>query len=74
MQCACMHAKRQQTPLNTPCATLLPAVVPSARSKHGEPTYLFANILDTDPEAFVAVTLNKRRWRGGRQRPRACTA
>jgi hypothetical protein len=30
------------------------------RSKYGEPTYLFANILDTDPQAFVAVTLNKR--------------
>lgn len=31
------------------------------RSKYGEPTYLFANILDTDPQAFVAVTLNKRK-------------
>lgn len=30
------------------------------RSKWGEPTYLFANILDTDAQAFVAVTLNKR--------------
>lgn len=28
-------------------------------SKFGEPTYLFANILDNDPQAFVAVTLRK---------------
>eukprot|EP00775_Hariotina_reticulata_P006373 gene6373-6605_t len=28
-------------------------------SKWGEPTYLFADILDNDPKAFVAVTLSK---------------
>jgi hypothetical protein len=28
-------------------------------SKHGEPTYIFAGILDNDPQAFVAVTLRK---------------
>lgn len=28
-------------------------------SKWGEPTYIFANILDNDPQAFVAVTLRK---------------
>ncbi|KAF6253495.1 hypothetical protein COO60DRAFT_1628212, partial [Scenedesmus sp. NREL 46B-D3] len=28
-------------------------------SKYGEPTYIFAGILDNDPQAFVAVTLRK---------------
>lgn len=39
-----------------------PLTSPPRRSKYGEPTYLFAGIVDTDPQAFVAVTLNKRKW------------
>lgn len=34
-------------------------------SKWGEPTYLFADILDNDPKAFVAVTMNKGRYQLG---------
>jgi hypothetical protein len=31
-------------------------------SKYGEPTYIFAGILDNDPQAFAAVTLRKSEW------------